>query len=396
MRCAPSETVLHLHSASRMAAQSEVVYVVDDDASVRRALDSLIRSAGFGVETFASAQEFLASKPAASPACLVLDVSLPGLSGLDLQRELIQADFRIPIIFVTGHGDVPMSVQAMKAGAVEFFTKPFRDDDLLAAVRQSLDRDLASQRTKTDHRKELEAAARIQQGLMAVTAMQPSFANLAGKNVPCAEIGGDFFTAVVVDGRIVVAIADVSGKGIAAAVMASLLQGMIHEDLCSRVPLAEIAQRANEFFCLRDLGSKYATMAIASLCHDGTLEYMNCGHVWPLIARADGRAWPLDESNMPVGLLRDAAYVSSSARLAPGDRLVLVSDGVTDAESPSGEVFGEERLRGLVSNGMLPEQILVCVGQFCGCRPIGDDCTVVELLYQAAGERTESGGGRRA
>src|ERR1700727_1009923 len=100
-----------------MPEQRDMVYVVDDDRSVRDALDSLIRSAGFGVQTFASAQEFLGSKPAASPACLVLDISLPGVSGLELQRELIEADFHIPIIFVTGHGDVPMSVRAMKAGA---------------------------------------------------------------------------------------------------------------------------------------------------------------------------------------------------------------------------------------------------------------------------------------
>src|SRR5499427_1389104 len=109
--------------------QSLIVYVVDDDASVREALQSLFRSVGLQVETFGSAAEFLQSKLPNVPGCLVLDVRLPGLSGLDFQAELAKADIHIPIIFITGHGDIPMTVRAMKAGAVEFLTKPFRDQE---------------------------------------------------------------------------------------------------------------------------------------------------------------------------------------------------------------------------------------------------------------------------
>jgi DNA-binding NtrC family response regulator len=115
-----------------------LVYVVDDDASVRDAVESLIRSAGLQVETFASAQEFLDRPRADVPSCLVLDVQLPGLSGLDLQQELIKADVHIPIIFLTGHGDIPMSVRAIKAGALEFLTKPFDGEDLLEAIHQGI------------------------------------------------------------------------------------------------------------------------------------------------------------------------------------------------------------------------------------------------------------------
>ena len=118
-----------------------LIYVVDDDASVREALGSLIRSAGLEVETFASAQEFLARPRADVPSCLVLDVQLPGLSGLDLQHELAKADVQIPIIFLTGHGDIPTSVRAIKAGALEFLTKPFNDEDLLNAIQQGIARD---------------------------------------------------------------------------------------------------------------------------------------------------------------------------------------------------------------------------------------------------------------
>ena len=124
-----------------MTEAQAVVFVIDDDEAVRQALRSLIRSVGLVVETFASAREFLTSRRPDAPSCLVLDVRLPGVSGLDLQRELSDAGISIPIIFITGHGDIPMSVRAMKAGAVEFLTKPFRDQDLLDAIAQAIERD---------------------------------------------------------------------------------------------------------------------------------------------------------------------------------------------------------------------------------------------------------------
>src|SRR5882724_4236222 len=133
-----------------MAEAKAIVFVVDDDASVREGLGSLIRSAGLRVETFASAQEFLARPRADVPSCLVLDVRLPGLSGLDLQKRLAEVNIEIPIVFITGHGDVPTSVRAMKAGAVEFLTKPFVDRDLLDAIQQAIKRDRAARRQEAE------------------------------------------------------------------------------------------------------------------------------------------------------------------------------------------------------------------------------------------------------
>jgi FixJ family two-component response regulator len=133
-----------------------VVFVVDDDASMRKALSNLLQSVGLQVEVFASAPEFLAVKLSDAPSCLILDIRLPGLSGLDFQAKLAGAEIAIPIIFITAHGDIPMSVRAMKAGAVEFLPKPFRDQDLLDAVQVALERD------KTRHEGE-----RMQSGLRA-------------------------------------------------------------------------------------------------------------------------------------------------------------------------------------------------------------------------------------
>jgi len=126
------------------------VFVVDDDDLVRASIQGMLKSVGLRSETFGTAQEFLRSKRTDGPSCLILDVRLPGVSGLDFQRELADAGIRIPIIFITGHGDIPMTVKAMKSGAVEFLTKPFRDQDLLDAIHQALDRDRIARQQQSE------------------------------------------------------------------------------------------------------------------------------------------------------------------------------------------------------------------------------------------------------
>lgn len=147
-------------TAARIPRQ--VVFVIDDDASMRDAVSRLLNAVGLTVQTFASAREFLAGKLPDVPGCAVLDVRLPGLSGLDLQREMVERGIHIPVIFITGHGDIPMSVQAMKAGAVEFLTKPFRDQDLLDAVRAGIQLDRQG-------RKERAELAELRDGLRQLT-----------------------------------------------------------------------------------------------------------------------------------------------------------------------------------------------------------------------------------
>jgi FixJ family two-component response regulator len=133
-----------------MSAREPVVFVIDDDRSVRESLRNLLSSVGLAVEVFASAQEFLSARRPDAPGCLVLDIRLPGLSGFDLQQELARRGATLPIVFITGHGDIPMSVRAMKAGAIEFLTKPWREQDLLDAVRLAIDRDGAARREREE------------------------------------------------------------------------------------------------------------------------------------------------------------------------------------------------------------------------------------------------------
>jgi FixJ family two-component response regulator len=154
-----------------VAADEAIVYIVDDDLSVRQALSSVIRSTGLRAETFASAAEFLAHPRSAAPSCLVLDIVLPGASGLDLLRSLAAADDPIPIVFITGHGTIPMGVHAIKSGALEFLTKPFREADLLAAVGQAIEHDRVAGRERAQLaalRRRIEALTPREREVMAL------------------------------------------------------------------------------------------------------------------------------------------------------------------------------------------------------------------------------------
>jgi FixJ family two-component response regulator len=161
-----------------------IVFVVDDDASVRDAIRSLIMSVGLRVEAFATARDFLGSKLLHAPGCVVLDVRLPGLSGLDLQRELVAHEVKLPIIFITGHGDIPMSVRAMKAGAVEFLTKPFRDQDLLDAIQHALARD-------RDSRQQQSQVAELRARFEELTAREKEVMGLVAAGLLNKQIAGE-------------------------------------------------------------------------------------------------------------------------------------------------------------------------------------------------------------
>jgi RNA polymerase sigma factor (sigma-70 family) len=165
-----------------------VVFVVDDDPSVRSSLKFLISSEGLHVESFDSADSFLRRKPPDAPTCLVLDVRLRGLSGLDFQRELAAKNIRIPIVFITGHGDIPMTVRAMKAGAIEFLTKPFRDQDLLDAVRIALERD----RARREQEKEV---ADLQQRFKSLTPREQEVISMVASGMLNKQIAGQLGVA---------------------------------------------------------------------------------------------------------------------------------------------------------------------------------------------------------
>ena len=232
------------------------------------------------------------------------------------------------------------------------------------------------------YQQELGIAASIQQRLMQVKIPEVPFARLKGKNLSCKEIGGDFFDAVNTKEGLTVVLADVSGKGVSAALLASTLQGMIYSHLSAGMPLRDVVTSVNRFFAEKMEGQKYATVLIARLRRDGELEYINCGHVPPLLVCGNEVMRP-PHGNVPVGLLADATFESATCQMKSGDRLILVTDGVTEAENLQGEFFEDFRLEAAALKYPNLEGIFSAVSEFCAGNPLNDDCTVVELCYSA-------------
>ena len=232
------------------------------------------------------------------------------------------------------------------------------------------------------YQQELSIAASIQQRLMKVKIPEVPFAKMDGRNLQCKEIGGDFYDAVNTKEGLAVVLADVSGKGVSAALMASTLQGMIYSHLISGMPLLDVVTAVNRFFTEKMGGEKYATVLLVRLRRDGDLEYVNCGHVQPLLV-CGGEVIRPPHGNVPVGLLADATFESARCQMKSGDRFILVTDGVTEAENAMGDFFEDFRLEAAAAKSPTLDGIFSAVTAFCAGNPLSDDCTVVELCYTA-------------
>lgn len=227
------------------------------------------------------------------------------------------------------------------------------------------------------YQKELAIAATIQQRLMTVVIPEVHYAKLRARSLPCQEIGGDFYDAVLADGNLFLVLADICGKGVSAAILASILQGMIYSQLVSHVPLAEIASAVNRFLCVKKLGEKYATCNVLKVTPSGDCEFLNCGHV-PPVRLQDGKIVRPSEGNLPLGLIPTAEFETYNFKLKPGERMVLVSDGVNEAQNREGDFFGDERLESTVLAGY---DLFAAVSDFAQGAPPSDDCTTVELEF---------------
>ncbi len=225
---------------------------------------------------------------------------------------------------------------------------------------------------------ELAIAARIHAGLMPATLPRSPFAALQARTVPCREIGGDFYDAIVLPDALGVVIADVSGKGVPASIVAATLQGIIHAQMLTGQPLDEIAALINRFLCDRNVG-KYATLVLMKLHPTGLLQYINCGHIAPLRV-SQTNVEPLPESNLIVGLLPHAAYSPAETHLAPGERILLATDGIPEACNAAEEEFGQERFLATARLERI-DAILDSVAAFQGDYPAQDDLTLVDLRY---------------
>jgi phosphoserine phosphatase RsbU/P len=233
------------------------------------------------------------------------------------------------------------------------------------------------------YRQELEIAADIQQRLMTVTVPDVPYARVNAVNYACKDIGGDFFDLVYTAGGLSLIVADVSGKGVAAAVVASILQGMLYSQLARDSALPEMIGAVNRFLCEKVAGQKYATLVIARMLESGEVELINCGHVPPLLVSGD-TVTRLEDGNLPVGLVPAVEFRAIRLQLKPGDRLVVVTDGVTEAENDQGEFFGSERLESCCPEGLVAIEQAVTI--FRGETALTDDCTITEMVYNGPQE----------
>ena len=229
-------------------------------------------------------------------------------------------------------------------------------------------------------RHDLEIASTIQQQLMQVKLPDTSFASIEARNIACKDIGGDFYDVVQLPDALAVVLADVSGKGVSSALLASTLQGIICAQLESGREITDIAAWVDQFIARKQVSGKYATMVIAKVHHSGKMEFLNCGHVDGMLVRGNG-VEQLSSQCVPVGLVPGMGYKSEVVQLSPGDKLFLVSDGVTETFDNEGNEFGVNRLAALLAAHPSVASILDSVYAFASGPSLDDDCTVVSLTY---------------
>lgn len=225
---------------------------------------------------------------------------------------------------------------------------------------------------------ELAIAASIHSGLMSITLPKLDYAEIRARSLPCHAIGGDFFDAIELDDCLCIAIADVSGKGVPASIVAATLQGIIHALMLTGQSLPETADLVNRFLCTRQVG-KYATMVLLKVFSNGCIEYMNCGHIPPLLISPSGTRY-LEEANLIVGIISEATYKSSQITLQPGDRILLTTDGITECEDKLGQQLGIEGLANLAHLPTL-DALIEHVTKLQASIEAQDDWTLLDVRY---------------
>ncbi len=381
-------------------AERGYVFLKDDDGSLRLAagrnskgealLDDTTISHSALEESLRSNSEFLLTDTGSSPELAgrqsIVAYDLRTVICIPLRKRQVQAKTReqqTPVV-ATASSEVAGVLYVDSRFASREFSGV--GHDILRAIATEAGslienaRLVQAEEESRRYQQELTIAASIQQRLMQVRIPEVPFAKLRGKNLSCKEIGGDFFDAVNTKEGLALVLADVSGKGVSAALLATSLQGMIYSHLSSGMALLDVVAAVNHFFTEKLVGEKYATVLLARLRRDGDLEYVNCGHVQPLLV-CGGEVMRPPHGNVPVGLLADATFESARCQLNSGDRFIMVTDGVTEAENSMGDFFEDFRLEAAAAKTPTLEGIFSAVSEFCAGNPLSDDCTVVELIY---------------
>jgi phosphoserine phosphatase RsbU/P len=332
-------------------AESPRILIADDQPDLIDALRLLLKGQGIETDGVTSPDAAIAALETRPFDLLLMDLNYTGdttsgREGIDLLSRVQALDHLLPVVVMTGWGNVDIAVEAMRRGVRDFVQKPWDNAHLLATLRSEIEEGRARRRRDASDRRELAEALKIQQRLLPQQVPQIEGCELAASWQPASGVGGDCFDALRFgETRLALSIADVVGKGIPAALLMSNLQAAVRAFASDAVEPRDLCQQVNRILCGNIAEGRFISFFYCLVdAAAGTLVYTNAGHYFPMLVRADGTFTRLDTGGPVLGVLQDADYQQAHVALTPGDRLVLFTDGLTEARSPAGEEFGEERL----------------------------------------------------
>ncbi|HXW06688.1 MAG TPA: SpoIIE family protein phosphatase [Vicinamibacterales bacterium] len=329
------------------------ILIADDQPDLLDALRLLLKGEGLGMEAVTSPEAVLDAVASASFDLLLMDLNYTvdttsGREGIDLLARVQAIDPTLPVVVMTGWGSVDLAVEAMRRGVRDFVQKPWDNAQLLATLRQEIDAGRALRRRLELEQLEMSEARRIQRKLLPSSLPELDGWEITASWQPAGGVGGDCYDAITLSPtRVAITIADVVGKGIPAALLMSNLQAAVRAFASDAVRPADLCHQVNRVLCGNIAEGRFISFFYCVLDAEvGTLTYSNAGHYPPILVRASGAVERLAAGGAVLGVFPEGAYDQGLTRIGPGDRLILFTDGITEARSPQDEEFGEERLEG--------------------------------------------------
>lgn len=367
------------------------VLIADDQPDLLDALQLLLKGEGILFRTVKSPDATVAALMEGGFDLLLMDLNYTsdttsGREGIDLLSRVRALDELLPVVVMTGWGSVDLAVEAMRRGVRDFVQKPWANGELLTTLRREIDSGRLRRQQAAGAAREIAEARRIQQNLLPSTLPRLDGVDLAASWRPASGVGGDCFDLLAFDAHhLALAIADVVGKGIPAALLMSNLQATVRAFATSATPPSELCLRVNRILCGHIGDGRFITFFYGLVnAATGTLTYANAGHLPPILVRRDGTVERLTEGGPVLGVLPDAAYGQATTTVGAGDRLVLYTDGITEACNDADEEFGDERLLDTIAAhrgcgaAALQERVEEAVARFSGRRS-QDDATIIVL-----------------
>jgi sigma-B regulation protein RsbU (phosphoserine phosphatase) len=369
------------------------ILVADDQTDILQALRLLLGDAGFDTDLVSSADGVLASLGRKAYDLLLMDLNYTrdttsGREGLELLEDVRARDAALPVVVMTGWGSIDTAVEAMRRGAKSFVQKPWDDGTLLEVVRREVDDGRAARLLDVSRSRELDDALAIQRALLPTDLPSITGCTIAASWTPAAGVSGDCYDVLrFSDTRLGVSIADVIGKGVPAALLMSNLQAAVRAFATDHADPRDVCRNVNALLCRNIAIGKFVTFCYVVIdTASRKLTYANAGHNPPLVVRSNGSVERLTTTGLVLGIAADSAYATLSRRFDPGDRLLLYTDGITEARSPSDDEFGERNLLSVLhahphaTPSELARHVLDAVRAWCAAPP-QDDATLIAVSF---------------